>query len=116
MPARNPSLTRLLVNVMLDGALGALAVPLAFWLARPDQPLASGFAAAAGAVALIAGGVPFGLATQYWRFAGLGDMRAIAGSALAGETIVRTAESATITFPTFLDCMRGIGAEIQTID
>ncbi len=84
MPARNPSLTRLLVNVMLDGALGALAVPLAFWLARPDQPLASGFAAAAGAVALIAGGVPFGLATQYWRFAGLGDMRAIAGSALAG--------------------------------
>ncbi len=84
MPARNPSLTRLLVNVMLDGALGALAVPLAFWLARPDQPLASGFAAAAGAVALIAGGVPFGLATQYWRFAGLGDMRAIAGSAVLG--------------------------------
>ncbi len=84
MSARNPSLTRLLINVVLDGALGALAVPLAFWLARPDQPLASGFAAAAGAVALIAGGVPFGLATQYWRFAGLGDMRALAGSALVG--------------------------------
>ncbi|MGC8522811.1 MAG: polysaccharide biosynthesis protein [Acidibrevibacterium sp.] len=84
MAVRNPSLTRLLVNVVLDGALGALAVPLAFWLARPEQPLASGFAIAAGAIALIAGGVPFGLATQYWRFAGLGDMRAIAGSAVLG--------------------------------
>ncbi|MCA7118832.1 MAG: polysaccharide biosynthesis protein [Acidibrevibacterium sp.] len=84
MAVRNPSLIRLLVNVVLDGALGALAVPLAFWLARPEQPLASGFAIAAGAIALIAGGVPFGLATQYWRFAGLGDMRAIAGSAVLG--------------------------------
>jgi O-antigen biosynthesis protein WbqV len=84
MAVRNPSLVRLLVNVVLDGALGALAVPLAFWLARPEQPLASGFAIAAGAIALIAGGVPFGLATQYWRFAGLGDMRAIAGSAVLG--------------------------------
>ncbi len=84
MAVRNPSLVRLLVNVVLDGTLGALAVPLAFWLARPEQPLASGFAIAAGAIALIAGGVPFGLATQYWRFAGLGDMRAIAGSAVLG--------------------------------
>ena len=84
MAVRNPSLVRLLVNVVLDGALGALAVPLAFWLARPEQPLASGFAIAAGAIALISGGVPFGLATQYWRFAGLGDMRAIAGSAVLG--------------------------------
>jgi FlaA1/EpsC-like NDP-sugar epimerase len=84
MAVRNPSLVRLLVNVVLDGALGALAVPLAFWLARPELPLASGFAIAAGAIALIAGGVPFGLATQYWRFAGLGDMRAIAGSAVLG--------------------------------
>ncbi len=87
MPAPNPSLARLLVNVVLDGLLGALGVALAFWLARPDQPLASGFAVAAGAVVLIAGGVPFGLATQYWRFAGLADMRAVAGSALVGAAL-----------------------------
>jgi 3-phosphoshikimate 1-carboxyvinyltransferase len=41
---------------------------------------------------------------------------AIAGSALAGETIVRTAESATITFPTFTECMRDIGANISTTE
>jgi len=38
---------------------------------------------------------------------------AIAGCSIPGQTIVRTAESATITFPTFLDCLRGIGAAIQ---
>jgi hypothetical protein len=84
MSARNPSLSRLAVNIVLDGLLGALAVPLAYWLARPERPMVSLFAVAAGAIALIAGGVPFGLATQYWRFAGLADMSAIAASALAG--------------------------------
>jgi len=39
---------------------------------------------------------------------------AIAGCAIPGQTVVRTAESATITFPTFMECMRGIGADIQT--
>lgn len=38
---------------------------------------------------------------------------AVAGCSIPGQTIVRTAESATITFPTFMDCMRGIGAEIE---
>lgn len=37
---------------------------------------------------------------------------AIAGTALDGQTIVRTAESATITFPTFMDCMTRLGAYI----
>jgi 3-phosphoshikimate 1-carboxyvinyltransferase len=41
---------------------------------------------------------------------------AVAGCHLDGETIVETAESATVTFPTFLDCMRGIGAEIGTAE
>ena len=41
---------------------------------------------------------------------------AIAGCHIPGQTIVRTAESATITFPTFLDCLRGLGAEIQTVE
>jgi 3-phosphoshikimate 1-carboxyvinyltransferase len=39
---------------------------------------------------------------------------AVAGTALNGETIVRTAESATITFPTFMESMRNLGAEIET--
>ena len=38
---------------------------------------------------------------------------AVAGCSIPGQTVVRTAESATITFPTFLDCMRKIGADIQ---
>ncbi len=38
---------------------------------------------------------------------------AIAGCHIPGRTVVSTAESATITFPTFVDCMQGIGADIQ---
>ena len=41
---------------------------------------------------------------------------AIAGCSIPGTTTVRTAESATITFPTFVDCMRNLGAEIQTTE
>ena len=41
---------------------------------------------------------------------------AVAGCSIPGETTVRTAESATITFPTFLECMRSIGADISTSD
>ena len=32
------------------------------------------------------------------------------------DVTVRTAESATITFPTFPDCMRNLGADIQTVE
>jgi 3-phosphoshikimate 1-carboxyvinyltransferase len=41
---------------------------------------------------------------------------AIAGTALEGRTVVRTAESATITFPTFTDCLRGLGGEIAAAE
>ena len=41
---------------------------------------------------------------------------AIAGCHIPGRTVVSTAESATITFPTFLDCMRGLGAELQVVE
>jgi len=87
MSAGNSSLARLAVNVALDGALGAGAVPLAFWLAAPGAAPAPLFAASAGAVCLLAGGVPFGLATQYWRFAGLHDLLAVAGGSLAGAAL-----------------------------
>ena len=39
----------------------------------------------------------------------------VAGTALTGKTIVRTAEAATVTFPTFSDCLRNLGAELQTV-
>jgi 3-phosphoshikimate 1-carboxyvinyltransferase len=39
---------------------------------------------------------------------------AVAGCALPGTTTIATAESATITFPTFTDCMQRLGAEIVT--
>ena len=41
---------------------------------------------------------------------------AVAGCSIPGQTVVRTAESATITFPTFTDCLRRIGADIETSD
>ena len=37
---------------------------------------------------------------------------AVAGCVLPGTTTVATAESATITFPTFTDCLQQLGAEI----
>jgi len=48
---------------------------------------------------------------------GHGDHRivmalAVAGSAIKGETTIQTAEAAAVTFPTFVDCMRKLGAEI----
>lgn len=39
---------------------------------------------------------------------------AVAGSALSGQTTVHTAEAATVTFPTFMDCLRRLGADIAT--
>jgi 3-phosphoshikimate 1-carboxyvinyltransferase len=41
---------------------------------------------------------------------------AIAGCALPGQTVVRTAESATVTFPTFPDCLRRLGGKIEMSD
>ncbi|MGD0017385.1 MAG: 3-phosphoshikimate 1-carboxyvinyltransferase [Verrucomicrobiia bacterium] len=41
---------------------------------------------------------------------------AVAGCAVPGQTVVRTAESATITFPTFIDCMRKLGADIKFLN
>ena len=41
---------------------------------------------------------------------------AVAGSAIKGETKIQTAEAAAVTFPTFVDCMRKLGAEISQGD
>jgi 3-phosphoshikimate 1-carboxyvinyltransferase len=39
---------------------------------------------------------------------------AVAGTAIPGELVIRTAEAATVTFPTFLACMQSLGAEIRS--
>jgi 3-phosphoshikimate 1-carboxyvinyltransferase len=41
---------------------------------------------------------------------------AVAAGAIAGETVIRTAEAAAVTFPTFADLMRGIGADIRSTE
>ena len=83
------SLTRIAVNVALDFALAALAVPLAGWIADPAAgvvPLL--WAAPLGAVALLAAGIPFRLSRQHWRFAGLGDLAAVGGAAVLGAALL----------------------------
>ena len=41
---------------------------------------------------------------------------AVAGCSIPGVTVVRDAESATVTFPTFPDCMRRLGADLQCVE
>ncbi len=52
---------------------------------------------------------------------GHGDHRvvmalAVAACAVEGETTINGAEAAAVTFPEFVDCMKGLGAEIELSD
>lgn len=38
---------------------------------------------------------------------------AVAGTAIPGQTVIRTAEAAAVTFPSFVSCMHALGAEIN---
>ncbi|MBV9755420.1 MAG: polysaccharide biosynthesis protein, partial [Alphaproteobacteria bacterium] len=77
------SVLRIAINIALDGALAALAVPAARWLAAPGtewlRPL---WTLPAGTLCLLIAGIPFRLSLQYWRFAGLGELIAVAASSL----------------------------------
>ena len=80
MAAARP-LIRIAVNVALDGVIAALALLLARWVAAPgDAALHPWWLAPAGAATLLAAGLPFRLSFQYWRFAGISDVLAVAGS------------------------------------
>jgi O-antigen biosynthesis protein WbqV len=82
------SLVRIAVNVALDGGLAALAVPLAHWIAAPNaDPLTPLWLIPAGAVTLLVAGAPLRLSLQYWRFAGLSDLLAVAGAAVLGAIL-----------------------------
>jgi O-antigen biosynthesis protein WbqV len=69
------SVSRILVNVALDGALAAIAAPIARYIADPGggllHPL---WFVAGGGITLLLGGLPFRLSQQYWRFSGLSDL------------------------------------------
>lgn len=83
-----PALLRLALNVGADALLAALAVPFARWLAAPGAPvLAPLWTLVWGAVALLIAGLPFRLSTQYWRFAGAGDLLGVAAAAIAAAAI-----------------------------
>jgi FlaA1/EpsC-like NDP-sugar epimerase len=98
--------TRVALNIALDGVLAALAVPLARAIADPFgdwlHPL---WLPAAGAATLLFAGLPFRLPWQFWRFAGIGDLLAVAytsllGAALfAGLATLTGAASANPAFP-----------------
>ncbi len=91
------SYPRIAVNAALDAALAALSVPLAGWIAAPRAAAAMPlqamplWAMPAAALALLAGGVPFRLSRQHWRFAGLGDVVAVAGAASLGAVLLTVA-------------------------
>ena len=105
MPSQRSAL-RIVVNVALDGALAAVAAVVARFLADPSggllHPL---WFLGGGAIALLVSGLPFRLSQQYWRFAGLEDLVAVAGvslltaAAFASVWTVYGYPLPTLTFP-----------------
>src|ERR1700677_1640809 len=83
MPSQR-SVSRILVNIALDGALAAVAAPIARYIAAPDggllHPL---WFVAGGGITRLLGGLPFRLSQQYWRVSGLSDLVGVAGGAAA---------------------------------
>src|SRR5690348_9415483 len=89
MASRAPH--RILLNLLLDSLLAALALPVALLLAAPGSSWpAWGWWAGAlpGAVgALLLAGLPVRLPQQYWRYAGLKDLLGIGAAALGGALL-----------------------------
>src|SRR5271168_4957668 len=87
MPAAR-SLIRIAVNVAIDGALAAVAVPVTWWITNPAGAIPSpGFRILLGAATLLVAGLPFRLSQQYWRFAGMGDLLTVTASAGLGAAL-----------------------------
>jgi FlaA1/EpsC-like NDP-sugar epimerase len=86
MAARPP--VRIALNVLLDGVLAALAVPFARAIADPSSEwLGPLWLLPAGAATLLLAGLPFRLPWQYWRFAGIGDLLAVAFASALGAAL-----------------------------
>ena len=103
--AASRSLLRIAVNAALDGALAAVSVPLAGWIAAPHAALQPPvWAIPLGALCLLAAGVPLRLSFQHWRFAGLGDLVAVAAASVLGAALfaaVAAAIGLALPTPTF---------------
>ncbi len=79
---------RIGLNVGLDGALAAAAVPLARWLVAPGiDPIAPAWTMLWGAAVLLLAGLPFRLSSQYWRFAGVNDLLGVAAASIAAAAL-----------------------------
>ena len=84
----NRSVTRIAVNIALDAALASAAVVLARVLTSPKaDPLSPLWPILWGGVALTLAGMPFRLATQYWRFATLSDLLGVAAASISGTVL-----------------------------
>ena len=74
---------RIGLNSALDGALAALAVLAAYWLADPASPRPHPLALPLAAAAIIwLAGIPFGLSRLHWRFTALRDLARIGGASI----------------------------------
>ena len=90
------SLIRIAVNVVIDGALAAVAVPLARWIANPSGPvLFPLWLLPLGTVTLLLAGLPFRLSLQYWRFSGFGELVTVGASAAGGALLFAALALAT---------------------
>ncbi len=86
--AARPALFRIAVNVGVDALLAGVAVVLARWLAAPAvDPFLPLWTIVWAAAALLLAGLPFRLSTQYWRFAGAGDLLNVGAAAVAAAAI-----------------------------
>ncbi|NHO52959.1 NAD-dependent epimerase/dehydratase family protein [Acetobacter estunensis] len=96
---------RILVNVLLDGSVAALAAPVARWLAAPRDGLIHPlWFLASGAITLLVSGLPFRMPQQYWRFSGTSDLLGIVGASVASAILFTLGLKATgfpLPSPTF---------------
>ncbi|OUJ15608.1 nucleoside-diphosphate sugar epimerase/dehydratase [Acetobacter sp. DsW_063] len=87
---------RILVNVLLDGTVAALAAPVARWLAAPQEGLLHPlWLLAGGAITLLVSGLPFRMPQQYWRFSGISDLLGIVGASIASAALFTAGLAAT---------------------
>ncbi|GBQ71775.1 nucleotide sugar epimerase dehydratase [Ameyamaea chiangmaiensis NBRC 103196] len=105
-PAPVRAVSRVAVNLIVDGVVAGVAAPLARWLAQPQggllHPL---WFVAGGAVTLFVAAVPLRIQQQYWRFSGLADLLRIATASVASAALFSLGLLATgfplpsLTFP-----------------
>ncbi len=88
-PKFNRRWANVALNMTLDGALAALAILIAGWLASPSAPLPNPPAlAVAGAVSIWLIGVPFGLSRLHWRFTSMHDLALVGGAGLTAAVLL----------------------------